>query len=128
MVQVATDGEHFLLLFLIVIIISQFVGFEPKIKIKSKIGIMRRKSLSLQPHDQNHQIDNEEQHDGGLENDHPAIVLVVLEELIEIVERLELAVDRSMPVAEMKARSNTFVDARKMPVPEELGGVGQFVV
>ena len=43
---------------------------------------------SLSPHDQDDQIDDEKQDDHELEDEQPAVVLIVAEELIEVIEGL----------------------------------------
>src|ERR1035437_3562780 len=84
--------------------------------------------MSFQTQNQNHQVNHEQQHNGRFENHHPAVGLVVLEQLIEVVERLQLAVNGPVPVAKMEAQGDSFVNPRQMPVAKKLGDVRQFVV
>ena len=49
------------------------------------------------------------------------------EELVEVVERLELLVDRVMPVGEVESLTQALIDARQVPVAEEFGDVGELV-
>src|ERR1700679_1843314 len=91
-------------------------------------GFTRGGSLSMfHAHEQHHQVNHEEQHDGDFQDNHHAVVLIVLEQLVEVVQRLELAVHGAMPVAEMESGGDVFVDAREMPVAEKLGDVGKLV-
>ena len=48
----------------------------------------------FQSHDQDHQVDDEQQHDGQFQHQHPAVGLVVMQELVEVIQRAELVVDR----------------------------------
>src|SRR5581483_8476444 len=82
----------------------------------------------FQSQNQDHKVNDEQQHDGHFQGQHPPVVLVVLEQLIEIVKGLELAIDGAMPVAQMKPGGNVFVNAREMPIAKKLGNVGQFIV
>jgi hypothetical protein len=54
--------------------------------------------LPFQSHHQNHQVNDEQQHDGRFQNEHPTVGLVVLERLVKVVERLELAVLEKLAV------------------------------
>ena len=58
----------------------------------------------FQPHHQHHQVYDEQQHDGRFQHEHPTVGLVVFQQLVEVVERLELAVNRAMPVAEVETQ------------------------
>ena len=74
------------------------------------------------------QVDDEQQDDGDFQDQHEAVVAVALEELVEVVEGLELVVDGVVPVGEVEAGGDGLVDAGEVPVAEELGDVGEFVV
>ena len=71
---------------------------------------------SLQPHEEDDQINDEEQDDGGFQDQHSAVGLVVVEKLIQVVEGLEFFVNCPVPVREVEPAGNIFVDAREMQV------------
>lgn len=73
------------------------------------------------------EIDDEEKNDGGFEPEHEPVVAVLLEELVEAVERPEFLVDGAVPVAQVEDAGGVLVDAGEVPFAEELGGVGEFV-
>src|ERR1017187_6192042 len=77
---------------------------------------------SLQPKEQNHQVNHEQQNDGHFQNQHPAVGLDVVEQLVEVVQRLQFAPDGFVPVGQMKSRGNVFVNARQMPITKEFRG------
>ena len=58
---------------------------------------------SLFEHEEHDQVDDEEEDDGGFEDEHPAVGLVVLEELVKVIESADFFVDEAMPFAEVKA-------------------------
>ena len=66
-------------------------------------NVGKQSSFPLQPHEEDHQINDEQQHDGGFEYHHPAVVLVMLQELVEIIERLEFAIDGPMPFGKVES-------------------------
>jgi hypothetical protein len=74
--------------------------------------------------DEDDEVDDEEEDDGDFEGEHPAVVAVLGEELVEIVEGTEFGVDSAMPVREMEAGGDVFVEAGKMPIAKEFGDVG----
>ena len=55
------------------------------------------------------------------------VVPLRLQQLVQVVQRLELLVDRAVPVGEVEAGGEALVDAGEVPVAEELGDVGQLV-
>src|SRR5882724_9948940 len=61
--------------------------------------------------DQPDHVNDEQEDDGDLEHEHQPIVLVLLEELIEVIERFELLVDALMPVGKVKSRGQGLIDA-----------------
>jgi len=52
-------------------------------------------SLALQPKQQDDQADDEQEPDRGLEDHHPPVGLVALEDLMQAVEGLEFAIERA---------------------------------
>src|ERR1044071_5206713 len=73
----------------------------------------------LLPQKQQQKVDDEEKHDGDFERKHPAVLLVGFAELVKVVEGFHFLVDGAVPVAQVKARRDGFVDARHMPVAEK---------
>src|SRR5258708_12572345 len=73
--------------------------------------------------DKYYQIDDEEQHNGHFENEHPTIRLVMIEQLVQVVEGLQLAVNGSMPIRQMETRRNIFVNPSQIPIPQQFGAV-----
>src|SRR5437870_13896627 len=59
-------------------------------------------SVPGQPDEQHHQVDDEQQHDGDFEGEHPAIHLVLLMQAVEVVHRAQLLVDGAVPVGQME--------------------------
>ena len=92
-------------------------------------GLWRRVQArsTFESDEKQNQIDNEQQHNGRFEDQHQAIGLVVLEQLIQVVERLEFFVDRPVPIAQMKAGGDVLVNSREVPIAEEFGDVGEFI-
>src|ERR1700722_9042550 len=82
----------------------------------------------LQAREEDDEVYDEEQDDGAFQDEHPARVLVLLEELVEVVQSFEFAVDGAVPIAEMEAGGDVFVNAGEVPVTEELGDVREFIV
>src|SRR5687768_18702 len=70
-------------------------------------------------HAEDDQVDDEQEDDRRFEDQHPAVVLLGPEELVEVVEGLELFVDRVVPVGEVEAGADALVDAGEVPVAEE---------
>ena len=87
--------------------------------------------ISLVPfetNEKNHQIDNEQQHDGRFQQEHPAVGLIVIQELIQVIESLQFTCDSAMPITEMEAGGDILVDAGEVPIAEELGDIREFIV
>src|SRR2546430_17595472 len=82
---------------------------------------------TFQSDEEQNQVNDEQQHNGCLEHEHPAIGLVVLEQLVKIGQRLELFVDGPVPVAEVEPGRNVFVYSRQVPITEKLRDVGEFI-
>lgn len=82
---------------------------------------------SLLQHDNHNQIDDEEQDNGRFEDEHPAVGLVVVEKLVEVVERFDFFVDVFMPFGEVKTGGDHVVDAGEMPIADEFRDVGKLV-
>src|SRR5436305_7410554 len=80
-----------------------------------------------QTKDQDHQVDDEQQHDRQLQHQHRAVVLIGAEDLVEVVQGLELVVDRAVPVGQVEAVGQPLVDARQVPVAEEFGDIRQLI-
>lgn len=78
--------------------------------------------------EEHEEVDDEEEDDGRFEDEHPAIVAVGLEELVEFVEGLEFFVDGFLPVGEVEAGGDGLVDAGEVPVAEEFGAVLEFIL
>src|SRR5688500_14089388 len=78
-------------------------------------------------HEDEDEVDDEEEDDGGFEDEHPAVGLVVLEELVEVVEGADFFVNESMPFAEVEARGDGVMHAGEVPVADKFGDVGKFV-
>ena len=89
---------------------------------------MRRgKPVLLRTADQEDQVDNEKQHDGGLEDHHPAIGLVLVKDLVKVIEGFEFLFDRALPVRQMETGGDAGINAGEVPVAEEFGDIGQFI-
>ena len=56
-------------------------------------GFPRERFLSFEPDEEQDQINDEHKHNRCFEPQHPAIGLVVLEQLVEVVQRLELFIN-----------------------------------
>ena len=78
----------------------------------------------LEAHHEDHEIDYEQQDDRDLKDEHPTIGLVVIEQLIEVVEGLEFAVDGLVPITQVKASCDIFIDAGEMPVAKKFRDIG----
>ena len=90
-----------------------------------RTGVQSRSTFESDEKQQ--QIDNEQQHNGRFEDQHQAIGLVVLQQLVKIVQRLQFFIDRPVPIAQMKAGGDVLVNSRQMPITEEFGDVGEFI-
>src|SRR5438094_7403364 len=77
--------------------------------------------------EEQNQINHEQQHNGRFEDQHQAIGLIVLEQLVQIVERLEFFINCAVPIAKMKAGGDVLVNAREVPIAEEFGDVGELI-
>lgn len=75
--------------------------------------------MPLQPQQQDDQINDEQEHNGHFQYHHPFVRLVVLEQLIQVVQRLQFPIDRPMPIRQVKTARYLFVDAREVPITEE---------
>src|SRR5678815_3587990 len=84
-------------------------------------------SSGTDPHEENDEIDDEEQDDGGFQDEHPTIVLIVLQDLVEITERLQLLFHGLMPIAQVKARGEVLIEPGEMPVSKKLRDVQQLI-
>ena len=62
-------------------------------------------------HRQHHQIDDEQQHHRYFQNQHPPIIPLGGQQLIQIIQCFQLLVDRVVPVRQMEARGKRLVDA-----------------
>src|SRR5262249_34839073 len=69
----------------------------------------------------------EQQHDGDFQDEHPTVRLVMVQQLIQIIQSLQFAIDSSVPISEVEAGGNFLVNASQVPVAKELGDVGQFI-
>ena len=54
----------------------------------------------FQAQKQNYEVNHEEQYDGNFQPQHHSRVLVVLQDLVEVIQRLELAVNGAVPVGQ----------------------------
>jgi len=81
----------------------------------------------LRAGEEHHDIDDEEDDDGDLECEHPAVGLVVLQHFVEFADGAELVIDGAVPVAGVEPGGGHLVEAGDVPVAEELGDVGQLV-
>ena len=84
-------------------------------------------SLLFESHNQHDEVDDEEQDDGDFEQEHPAVIVILLEKLVHVVEGLEFFVDGAVPVGEVKTGGDGLIDAGEVPVAEEFGDVGKLV-
>src|SRR5678816_4173450 len=83
--------------------------------------------MTFQTEHQKHEIDDEQQHNGGFQNQHPPVRAVVLQELVKIVEGLEFLIDGAVPVRQVKTRGDALIKSGQMPVAEEFGDVRKFI-
>lgn len=51
----------------------------------------------------------------------------MIQKLVQIVQSLQLIVNRAMPVTQMKARRDILVDARQVSITEEFSDVGELI-
>src|SRR6266567_2393798 len=84
-------------------------------------------SVPFQAQEQNHQINHEQQHDRYFQYQHPAVGLIVVEQLIEISQGLELSINGPMPIGQMESGRNVLVNARQVPIAEEFCDVGKLI-
>src|SRR2546421_4165324 len=85
-------------------------------------------NLPLNAEEEHDQVDHKKQDDGAFQQEHPAIVLIVFKELIQVVQRFELLIDGAMPVGQMEPGGDVLVNARQMPVSEEFRDVREFII
>src|SRR5713226_5050841 len=81
-------------------------------------------SMPFESKEKNHQVDDEQQHDRHFQDQHPAVGLVMIQQLIEIIQGFQFPVHRSVPIAQMKSRRNVFVNASQVPIAKELADIG----
>ncbi len=84
--------------------------------------------LVLQSGQQYDQVNDEQQNDRDFQNHHPTVGLVLLEQLVEIRQRLELAFDVPVPFTQVKTARQLLVNPCQVPVAEKFGDVRQFIV
>src|SRR5690348_8404687 len=90
-------------------------------------GYLAGGSGMLQSHEEKNQINDEQQDNRSLQHQHPAVGLVVLEQLVEVVEGFEFDVDGPVPVAQMEPGGNVFINASKVPVTKTFGDVQKLI-
>src|SRR5207247_10094385 len=86
------------------------------------------RGLTFEAEKEHDQVDHEQQHTHAFQQEHPAIVLVSFQQLIQIVQRLELLLDGLVPVGKMEPRGDVFVNTGQMPVTEKFRNVRELIV
>src|SRR5439155_22112096 len=84
-------------------------------------------SMPFQAEKENHQVDDEQQHNRHFQDQHPAVSLVMIQQLIEIIQGFQFPVHRSVPIAQMKSSGDIFVNACQVPIAEKLADIGQLI-
>src|SRR5882724_6062208 len=83
--------------------------------------------MASESEDQQDKVDDEQQYNRDFQDQHPSVGLVMIEQLIQIIERLKFSMDRPVPIGQVKPGRNILVNSRKVPIAEELRDIGQFI-
>ena len=68
-------------------------------------------------------INHEQHNDPHLQHEHPAVVLIVPQELVHLIQCFQFLINGAVPVGQVESAAQALVDSCQVPIAKKLADV-----